>query len=788
MSDKKYIVDAATDAKYSKNNYRFPDYKIDPKNKVAEYCRQVCESIFSIHIQGKSGVPYSRGTQYDENRMYGNSAQPVSKYKVVLMGHNEVEHTNNMFDTLDDDGAISGKKIKREGWMNVLWKPLDVVSKLKYGLHGMYDKADFDIVAKGIDQKSGAKREQMKYMSQVHQKWGQDIQMLSNLIGIEYVPPTYVPENEYELSMFENAGGFKLLDEIANEELIQHTFDISDYENTLKIKWIEDFFCNNIIAAKQYYDENECKLKWRYVDPDPYVSIIQYSKHWNFKDAEYGGEVIWHKVSYLRGKIYPDDPEKEYEVLKKCATQFATINNYTGNLDYNAPNVGSRWLFDDFRLPVLETNWIDQDSEKKLIFITLDGTVKRVKPLEWDKVPTKRQLRDAKGKYDDDVKEVKLQETNALRLYKCSLILGTDIVFNYGLEEGQSYPPRLPFVFRKYPGIPIVEQIIPHIDQVNLAWFKFQNALAQMQLDTTWINQDMLDNLSLAGGEVLDVADQMEMVRQTGIGVFRSLKFDAGGNSFSSAPTHKEEGGMGKAFQELTQAINYSLLQIEQTTGINQVLLGGQAPSRQPGKTTEAAITGSLNVTKPIIDTIMMLKQDMAEVTCDTLNALFKVDQDAQEAYRDVIGDAKIEALKIAAKNSKYGIKMEAQPTSQDWDNLNQKVNLVLQQSGLEFISPAIMIDQLRLSRYNLKQMHMLVRSEVDKMLAKKKQDQIDAIKQQSDGNLQLQKAKDESADKDANRQMMLNNNDWQNKHAQEGIRQQGKKEGMVLEKQLNQE
>jgi hypothetical protein len=770
----KYLISKEIDSKYLGDNVKqFPDWRIDPNKKhEGEYCQKVSEAMFSIHLQGKTGIPLLMSTEFNENRLYGASKQPVSIYMDKLLTNKKKDQAQDQFDNFDPDKS-NNRESKKEGWMNVYWRVLSIMDKCKNWFHGVYDQAEYDITARAVDQESGAEREQMELFSRVYSHFSEHIKILEELAGVTGAPPEFIPTDEASEILFQNAGGFKLPHEIKIEELIQHTLDISDYSDTMKPKWLDDMIDIGIIAAKQYYDEIEHKYKWRYVDPDPSNFIIQYSKTWDYSDAEYAGEIIWEKVSNLRGKIFPGDPDKEFIELQKYAKQFCGLNSNPISWDYYAKYNQSTWFFDDFRIPVFHANWIDSDTENKLIFTTLHG-YSRVRDLGWDEQPSKRTLSRWKGITEDGVEPI---TTNLSRLYKCSWLIGTDVCYDYGLETYQPYPPKLPFRCRKITTNPITKTLIPFIDQINLAWFKWQNMIAQMRMDGIMFNQDMLDNISLKGGDILEPEDQFTMFIQSGIGAFRTLDGEGNFNSGSSSPFIHIPGGMGKAFEEIIKTMDICYAKIQETTGISDVLMGSTPAPRTGNGNVEAAMNGGLNVSKPVINTIMLLKQDIADISADALCTLFKVDEEACKAYEDVIGKWGVEIMKIASSHVKYGTKLEARPTDQDWARLYNWINIAVQ-ANPNFIGAAIKLDRLRASRYSYKQISTMLEYEITKERAAAAQQQQAAIKQQTDGNMQLEQTKQQAKQQDQQHEMAMAGQEIQGK---KDIKQMGSREKAQL-------
>jgi hypothetical protein len=762
-----YIIEDSIDSKYKENNYTFPNYKVNPKNKKEkEYCIDVARTIYAKHIQGRTGIPLTLASEYDTNRMYGSSTQPASIYMDRFLEDQSKNSNTSQYDS----NSLTNKNIAREGWMNVDWTPLNLMAKIKNALHGLYDNAEYDISARATDQKAGAEREEMKLIYLLYKHFGAQLEQMNMIAGLPYFEPDFIPETEVELSIYENAGGFKLINEIAIEEIISHTFDISDWRD-IKEKLIDDAVEVGRIAILETFDDATQKIMANYLTPDPRLLIIQKSDHWDYKDAEYGAYLSWEKISYLRTKGISEN------ILCEVAEKYCGINGNPMRTNWSYYNLyeNNTWKYDDFRVPVLKTYWIDFDESKKLIYTTLEGRT-RVKQID----------------YDEKVKEkdkTKLDYTAKRKLYQCSWIIDTDYAYDFGLAYNQTKNPKLPIQVRELRTAPLVSVLRPHIDQINLAWFKFQNALAQLRIMGYAIDIDALDNVELSSGEKLDQLTLIRMAGTIGILPFRRLRFDGSLQSMASSPVTELPSGMGKVLDDIMQVFQWEYAHIELLTGLNQTFLGGLPAPRTGKAVVEAAVNNSSNVTRPIIDCIMQLKSSLAESIANGSNVLLKTNKTAQESYAKVIGESKVEVMKIASQHAEYGIKLEPRPTDADWAKLNEYINYALA-SGRDGrptldIGVAFQIEQLKQNGMNLKQITLYIMNALRKIKKQDLQKQILLTQQQQDNNMALMQAKSKAGQQEIQGDIYKQDKNWDRKDQHEGLKGQVKANQEVLKKRL---
>jgi len=752
----KNLVSATVDEKYRLGKYTFPNPYVETKDK--NYRLQVYEAIYSRHLTGRTGFSFSISDEFDRNRMYGNGTQPVDIYQNRLLPNSATQNkTQTQYDSRTK--SADNREVSREGWMNVNWEVLSIMPKIKNSFHGMWDNADDDIRCKAIDERSGAEREQMKYMTWVHKMFGDQLEAISTMANIPYMEPEFIPDNDLDLEQYENAGGFKLVHETAIEETTQHTFDISDWTTEIKQRLINDAIDIGVIAAWPYYDEECHKMKFEYADPNPKTFGIQYDDHTGYKNAQYAFQIRWMNIGYLRSKGIKE------EDLAKTAKQYCGVYNnpILADWDYYNNYKSNTWLYDDFRVPVLRTRWKDFDTNKKCILQTIQG--RKYQDVGFDYVPEE----------GEEIIDITKQKR-----YVGNWLIGTDIDYESGLDPCQEQPAELGVIVRRLNTMPLTKVLIPHIDMLNLTWFKFQNAVAQLRVMGYAIDMTMLSNMSLAGGEELSSLKALQIGFTTGILPFVRTRFDGSINSMAASPVVPIPSEMENVLKQLIETFQFHESQIEYYTGINSVALGGMPAPRTGKAVTEVAMTTSSTVIKPIIDLVMNLKLDVANHITKRINVLMKGDEDSRHAYAKVIGFAKVEALKIASQHADYGITVERKPSDADWDSLNRQIEIALQmgRDGVVSLPPdvGIMITQMKSNGYNLRQIAFLVRNELRKAKKEAQQKAKESQEQESQKNQALVQSKLEAQvqamQAELNKVIQEMNTEWQLKDRHEMVKQ----------------
>jgi hypothetical protein len=231
---------------------------------------------------------------------------------------------------------------------------------------------------------------------------------------------------------------------------------------------------------------------------------------------------------------------------------------------------------------------------------------------------------------------------------------------------------------------------------------------------------------------------------------------------------------MGKALEDIKQTVNTAYQNIEMETGIPMVMMGVAPAPRTSGKSTEAAMQSSLNITKPCIVNVMWCKNNLAELTANSMAPLLKTDKEAVKAYSSIIGKNGIEVMKLAADYAAYGIKLEPRPDNEDWAELFQ---LIMQSNERGEIAGdgASMLLQYKQNGYSYKQINELYQQEVRKQRERVASQQQIAQQNQMQMIQAQNQSKAQMMDKEAQNQGALDQQKFAADEKKTNIKVQGK-------------
>ena len=727
--------------------YQFPSRDVSESEKdQSPYNLDYTRAIFSRYVNDKGGVCYGARENMDLIRLYGKGSQPISIYKAW--------YEANASDSSDSSilsAANSGKT--RQGWENISKRVISPLPRIRTVIKGYLDQIGQDVFVDAIDPLSNDMKNNSKVrMFTIAQNY-EFINEYHTKAGIPMEELEFLPVSQTELNLYEAMGGFKMNYARAMEKLIKHTEAISEVDDFLKDEWVDDAVDLGAIAARIVYDPNIRKYKYRYCDPK-YLAI-QYIRENDYSRSEWAGYEEPYTISELKQIM----PNKDEEYFRNIAHAYSGKGGNKGGFtsteawdNYSKhKNSAGATPYDDFTVDVFEAEWIDYEVERNLIY-TSKNNHKSVKRLGKDSEISLTENQKKRGARD--------LTTKMRRLRGAKIIIGTDVVFDYGLVNMTDRPKQTEVMhsFRLFTikDLPITEQLIPIADDMALAWYRWQDDRAQLQRAGYAVDVGMMENIDNGSTDFgfLEVLQAWRDTRYLFHQQSLSGKYEGGGIS----PVQEIPSMMRAALEEFIMTWEAALKRIEDVTGINLVLLGASAGANAQVGTTQMSAASAIYVLKPIINTVSRMKNELAETAIRRLQLAFKTRSDIAKGYADVIGDNDVEILRMAEKDAvQYGFVFENKPTQQMKSDLIAAASSSLQarrdgKPGID-ISQFMYIAQQLESGGNMKELSSLldflnVKSE-QKIQANKEKD----IQMQNQGLQQMKQQEQQGKERDTQMQ-----------------------------------
>lgn len=616
---------------YKRGNYPFPKDDIDPKKKNDAWGLKWCQAIYAKYVSDQTGIPYSRIEEMIENRMYAAGNQDNYRYKKILL--DEAEDTGEM-----------------EGWVNLSWEPMPVMPKFLHIIRGIFEEQEHKAVATAVDPKSSEEKMKAKIRKWFKGRYKPMLDAVETLTGKEE-EPEWIPETIGELELYEQAGGLKLAIETEIEEALTYSWYISDWKET-KRKMLDDFATLNLGAAKDYTDQYTQKAKVRYVDP--LKLVMQYSRHWDHRNAEYAGELISVSISDIRKNTgLPEEKLKEIAQFYNGRNNNRTLSSWDDDYLYDGDGNSK---FDDFHCDVLDCEWFSVNSEYRTARKNDRGET-----LEYD---------EKFGKvYDTDKKKTTVKDIKVV--YRCKWIIGTDYSYDFGLQYDVPRPGKkeveLSFKLYRLPGKSIVELSRPYVDSMCLTWYRLQNSIAMASNPGIAVEYTSLMNMSL-GGNKLDPLDILQIRRDTGDLIYKATTHRGIPNlPGGMRPIQELQGGIGNFLNESIGLFELNLNFIRELTGINKISDASNPDPEQSVRGSELAIAATNNALKPIYSGYIRIKEFIARSLAMRIQISLASNDNMYEGYIPVIGGTGVKLLSLSADvvDADWSIMIQAKPTMQ---------------------------------------------------------------------------------------------------------------------------
>lgn len=614
MTDHIPFVEKYKDAKYTDPGDAIdPNKKKDANDTVAkDWFRRKCEYIYSCYIRDDAYIPYSTVRDYRICRLYAQGRQPNTKYMERL--------------------TIQDKRTGiRKGWMNISWDILPILPKFRSVVLGKFEEIDYSTQTHAIDDVSNTLREDAKIGFWVENKYKEELEALRKIVGDsdpEQPRLPFVPKSLEELDMLGTMGFFRLAYEIVMDKLLIATSQKSNWHE-IKRRLFEDAIDLGIIAVKDYTDPVNGKPMVRYVDPE--YLIIRQTRMNDFSNVAEAGEITWYSIGDLRAYGLSDD-----ELIKASRAYSGIFGNpYMTDIP-GYPQDRNR--YDYLKVAVLDAEFESFDTyffESRMIG---DRMVYFNLPFGTKKSSSKKN---------------KFGSRQYQKRYRVKWVIGTDIIFDYGLQYDQNYDqenrPRSSYSCYRIAEKSMISQCITSADDIQLAVLKLRSAMAESKPAGVMIEFGSLKEISM-GGEKMDPFDILKIYRDRGDLLFRYALQQNGMPLQGGVPPIQElRGGIGPYLQELMSILEWNINMVREITGINQAV---DASTPSPGAlvgVAQIAEQGTNNVLRPLLAGYRSVKQRAYMNLCQRWQLAGKFYPQTMP-YTTAEGSATIEVLKVGSE------------------------------------------------------------------------------------------------------------------------------------------
>jgi hypothetical protein len=689
---------------YKKTPFNYPDTNILPNKKGKEYFEHWGQKIYSLCMAGKTWMPLTDFNSIDVMRAYADGRQPTQQYKDWILGSWGVKSTGHEQPAVDgagwdtrDEGSAKGR---REAWTNINAQPVSVapkiISKINEHIRSMY----YEMGVKAIDSYSVETEQMAKYRLWFETKNKKWLESQYALIGIEQDEPIFEPKNLNELELYAATGGFKVPYAITMEDLLKHTFEVSDMDKEVNERVRKDLITLGYAIIEEEFDREKERVVVKYCDPK--YTGVQYSNTSSYKNSEIGYTMEWMEVSKVRQRLGLNDIDAAalaYAYSDQYGNPATSSWDAHGNVPIDETN--NVYGFDFYKVPVFCFEFIDIDNEPYIQFENKQGRT-ITKPYN--------------GTIQDN-EQLKSHERRLVR--EAKWIVGTDYLFDYGEKEyiprDEFNNPRLSYRAVKLISSPIMEQIKPFLDGFNLAWIKLQDFIAKAIGNGFAVDVGSLKDISVGKDKTFDPMAVLNFYRQSTFLLYKKEKSGLAGLSRSVSPpiipiTNNTYDNIKAQFETM----NFFMQKIEDVTGLSMVAMGQSADKGVAKFNMQVSVQGTNEIINNIARAQTDLQEDVSVNICYRIRSLCRVNDFIRKSYEEVVGEQRMKAIIDADKNHvKYGITIEATDITEE----KQFVLAMLQASikapgsegtGLD-ISDAIIIQDMIMQRQNFRRIGLII-------------------------------------------------------------------------------
>lgn len=566
---------------------------------------------------------------YIEARMYGQGKQPNTKYMDILC-------------PVINQGKRRGK---RRNWMNISWDIFPVYVRIRNKVLGYMMNFEYYINAHCDDEMSDADRNEIKlklllqqqhadFMGWMQEQLGLDDQQLQDL--------PFQPQSQQEIEMIDQMGGFKLWQELAMEMFCKRSFQMSDWMDISK-RLKEDIIDLAVCIIKDYLDPVTMRPKVRYCDPQ-YTIIRQSINPANTETTEAGEIKFYTAAELLRN--YPTITKTD--MLKAIA---ANRNNW-GNEGFAYERYNA-WhdSMNQAKIAVFEFEFQSINQQKYVMKDKNGMEVPKSKPLSYNEA-------DAKTTFEPT-------------WYECCWIVGTDIVYHYGLRQNAPYTWNSEKCNTSYTAYRSGERsmtnvCIPTIDGLQMTVYKMRNAEIKARPSGYAINWTQLLGMT-HNGEELKPFDMLDIAQQTGNVLIKGA-VDAKGQPLQGValPITELEGGV-KGIDGFLQLYAKGMNELNDLTGLPPIINAASGDGKMGLGQTQIAESAVADVLRPQLYAYKNVKQRATENICMRWQMLALLQPQVVQSFARETGEVWANLLQMGSEFAfyKYGIDFEAEVNPQ---------------------------------------------------------------------------------------------------------------------------
>lgn len=543
---------------------------------------QMCSAIWGEWGTHSINSFEKGGTRYRLNKLYALGKQPNDIYKP-------------MFEIAEDENS---------SYINLDYSPPAIIPKFKRITNNRFAKIEFTATAEAIDPYALDEKSDYEAEERANIKMRGLLQELGLSTDTLDSGELDQPQDNEELAI-KMEFGYKHNQAIDIEKRIDAVFTHEKIRERLAVAR-DHGFDTGVYCLKVSTNPETGKVEIRNVNAEHL--IISPTTDPYCRDVWYAGETTLMTIDNIRSSAEADGIELNENLLEEIAKQ---NTGHNGNPSLFTSGLGYSFPYDSCKVPVFDVEFLSCNSfwyEKR-----------------WDK----KGGRPIIGKVKKPGNKPDREYFNDKRtvVYRAKWIPGTRILFDYGLKtdvavkhERNQWESMLSYKIvcpelNHMETSPIIENIIPTVDAICIAWYKLQNVIARARPKGIMIEIGALEEVSLGDGGEESVAmrpiDILDMFNQTGMLVYRRINFE--GQASNYKPIEELNNGLGTEAQEHFFVIDSYMQKIRDMIGFNDVTDGSTPDPKTLNGVASMAAESTNNALHHLYDAEQKLIEMVAE-------------------------------------------------------------------------------------------------------------------------------------------------------------------------------
>jgi hypothetical protein len=619
----------------------FPSDKVPQElKKERGYMNQVAQAIYSRWYNGRTLYGHTATGWFQMMCDYSEGRQSSAPYRDWFVGiTNDKNATERNF-----------TQYARKAYANVNYEIVSPAPKFVSTIKSLLSASDFKVNCQSLSPTSTFEKQKKKWRMYYEEKV---LNPMREQVGIPKITLPWVPQDETELEMYEKYHGFKLPLESGMEDIAAHTFNISDWDK-IRLRTIEKLVETNF-AVGQVYADKDGVTRMRFINPASFVTA--YLDEDEEGEPAFAGHIQRVQIKDIKDKLLELGASiKDVENLARIYYETQGYSDKDFNFNRKDPVTG-RYLWEDFVVEVLHFEYKANDYEYYTKRQTKDGKV----------VYTEEEFGVIKKPYADG-RERKTDVTCVQNVYEGKFILGSEFIYDYGLQKNIMRDTRgnavLSYFFERIPGKSITERWKPHLDSLMLTWIKLQAAKWSAAPKGLLIDIGLLANMDMGFG-AMSPLELVRIRRQTG-NQFVNSKTDVLNKGGGYSSIQELPGGIGPQLEEWLTCWQDDMNRIMDLAGITPTMAAMPTSSTEKGLgISELEVDATNHALYPLKKALMRLKEKAAKKAILKTRTNMRFDKSVHEYYYHLLGDEKTNALDAFEDLTleQIGIKLVSTPT-----------------------------------------------------------------------------------------------------------------------------